>query len=277
MSRQSTAMTVKPIDEMKTKVLAAQPTWSALLPAHMQSQPDKVFRCLVAAMQATPTLAECTPKSVIMALAHACGLGILPNSPHQHGWILPFRKKGQDRPEAQFQIGYRGLAMLAVNSGHVAFVQGRIVCENDHLEIHEGTRDELIHKRNILRTRGKIVGAYAVATMHNGQKMYRIMDIEEIEEHKRRSQSATSEYSPWHTDYAEMARKTPIRALCKDLPLSDEKSAPLYSAISHDERMDRGEPSVPAGMEAFNDMMTDDVEPQSPKSRAESLADKVGP
>lgn len=49
--------------------------------------------------------------------------------------------------------------------------------------------------------------------------------------HKRSSQSANSDYSPWKTHEEEMWRKTAIRAIAALLPLSPE----LRDAVASDE------------------------------------------
>jgi len=55
---------------------------------------------------------------------------------------------------------------------------------------------------------------------------------EDIDRRMGRSASAKSGSSPWKTDYDEMARKSAIRALFRDLPASTE----TQRALGYDER-----------------------------------------
>lgn len=212
---------------------------------------------------------------MILSLTTAAGLGILPGGPLKHGVLVPYKNK-HGVLEAQFQVMYQGLIMLAINSGHVLGIQGEIICKNDHYRIRRGTVMELDHEIDPLKDRGDMIAAYAVAWLPGMTKpLYRLMPKAEIEKHRLASQAAASEFSPWNTGwYNEMAMKTAIRSLAKVLPSSEEKSVRLYQAIEHDEQMDRGERPIPAGMESLMSMLDEGQEP--PKSRAESLADKVG-
>ncbi|CCW04273.1 Recombinational DNA repair protein RecT (prophage associated) [Bacillus sp. GeD10] len=48
------------------------------------------------------------------------------------------------------------------------------------------------------------------------------MPKSEIEKRRKRSASANSSYSPWSSDYEEMAKKTVVRYMFKYLPISIE-------------------------------------------------------
>ncbi|MED2754612.1 recombinase RecT, partial [Bacillus thuringiensis] len=70
--------------------------------------------------------------------------------------------------------------------------------------------------------RGAFIGAYAVAHFKDGGYQMEFMPKSEIEKRRKRSASANSSYSPWSSDYEEMAKKTVVRYMFKYLPISIE-------------------------------------------------------
>ncbi|EKS8367661.1 recombinase RecT, partial [Bacillus cereus] len=70
--------------------------------------------------------------------------------------------------------------------------------------------------------RGAFIGAYAVAHFKDGGYQMEFMPKSEIEKRRKRSASANSSYSPWNSDYEEMAKKTVVRYMFKYLPISIE-------------------------------------------------------
>ena len=84
------------------------------------------------------------------------------------------------------------------------------------------------------RTDDDIVSVYAVAHLKDGYTQFEVMTRDEVEAIRERSKSKS--HGPWVTDFAEMARKTVVKRLCKYLPLSPQ----LAAAIELDNRSESG-------------------------------------
>ena len=63
---------------------------------------------------------------------------------------------------------------------------------------------------------------HAVAHFKDGGYQMEFMPKSEIEKRRKRSATANSSYSPWSSDYEEMAKKTVVRYMFKYLPISIE-------------------------------------------------------
>lgn len=214
---------------IKDELANASKSLAMLLPKHVTI--DRMVRIVTSSVSRTPQLLDCTPQSIVLATAQACALGLEPNQALGLGYLVPFGR------EAQFIPGYRGLVRLAVQSGEVQWVQSRIVHEKDTFEVEYGTEQRIVHKPFVAdEEAGRVIGAYAVAEMKNGAKLFEFMTIAQLDAIRRRSKSADS--GPWKTDTTEMYRKTVVRRLCKSLPLSEER---LERALHHQARAEAGD------------------------------------
>lgn len=210
---------------------------SRALPKHLT--PERMIRVALTAIQKTPALAECDQRSLIGAIVQAAELGLEPNTPLGHAYLIPYKNnKNGYRLEAQLQIGYRGFIALARRSGEVSSISAEIVYEKDQFEVNYGTNRSLTHKPLLnTKDRGRKLGVYAVVVFKDGFQDFEYMDDIEINAIRARSKSGDS--GPWKTDENEMWKKTPIRRLAKRLPLSIEDSALLKAAVT-DEYNDTG-------------------------------------
>ena len=198
-------------------------------PRHLT--PDRVMRLAVNQFQRCPKLLDCTPKSVLGALMTCTQIGLEPDDAGGRAYLIPYKDV------CTLVIGYKGLIELAHRSEKLSTVEARVVREDDVFEVRLGT-DATIKHLPALGSDRPLVAAYAVATMRDGGKQFEVMSRREIEAIRGRSSSANASYSPWKSDYEEMARKTVTRRLCKYLP----SSAELQRAVALDEQQDAGLP-----------------------------------
>ena len=148
-----------------------------------------------------------------------------------HCYLLPFKNNKKGITEVQFIIGYKGMIDLARRSGQIQNIYAHAVYEKDEFEYELGLEPKLVHKPSMEADRGAFVGAYAVAHFKDGGYQFEFMPKAEIEKRKGRSKTANSSYSPWATDYEEMAKKTVIRHMWKYLPISVE----IQQQVAYDE------------------------------------------
>lgn len=175
-------------------------------------------------LKVNPKLAECSQTSLLGALFGAAALGLEPGGPLGHAYLVPF--KG----EVQLIIGYKGMEQLAYRSGIVSSINARVVREGDVFDFEFGTNEYIRHipKAGV---GGQVTHAYCVASLVTGGKVSVVLFKEDIERRHKRSK-AQGDNSPWATDYDEMARKSAIRAIFRDLPASTE----TQRALGYDER-----------------------------------------
>ena len=134
--------------------------------------------------------------------------------------MIPFKNKGVD--EVQFQIGYKGLLDLAYRSGEIDVIQAHIVYQNDTFECEYGLDPKLKHVPAD-KNRGEPIKVYALFKTKDGGFGFEVMSMEDCREHaKKYSKAFSSAYSPWSTNFEEMAKKTVLKRVLKYAPLKSE-------------------------------------------------------
>lgn len=182
--------------------------------------PERFTRMVLSALSTNPKLGACTPKSFLGAMMTAAQLGVEPNTPLGQAYLIPYRNHGTD--EVQFQLGYKGMLDLAYRSGDVSTVQAHTVCENDRFEYALGLDPKLEHVP-ARSNRGNPIYYYAVIRMKDGGFCFAVMSKEEVEAHaKKYSQAYSSSYSPWKTNFDEMAKKTVLKKALKYAPMKTD-------------------------------------------------------
>lgn len=191
--------------------------------------PERFSRIVLSAISNSKDLQACTPQSFLAGMMNAAQLGLEPNTPLGQAYLIPYKNHGT--LEAQFQIGYKGLIDLAYRSGQVKTIYAEEVHENDEFEYELGLEPKLVHKPAI-KDRGDVIYYYAVFKLVNGGEGFTVMSKDDIENHKRRfSKAAQRGFSPWETNYDEMAKKTVIKKVLKYAPLSTD----IMRKIAEDE------------------------------------------
>lgn len=191
--------------------------------------PERFTRMVLSALSTTPKLGACTPNSFLGAMMNAAQLGLEPNTPLGQAYLIPYKNKGVD--EVQFQIGYKGLIDLAYRSGEIEVVQAHIVYANDEFTCEYGLEPKLVHKPAV-SDRGDPVRVYAMFKTKSGGYGFEVMSMDDVRNHAARySQSYNSSYSPWKTNFEEMAKKTVLKKVLKYAPLKSD----FVRAVTSDE------------------------------------------
>lgn len=181
--------------------------------------PERFTRITLSALSCNPKLASCTPKSFLGAMMTAAQLGLEPNTPLGHAYLIPYKNHGV--LECQFQLGYKGMIDLAYRSGNVKSIQAHVVHQNDVFEVEYGTNDHLVFKPLMSGDRGDPVSVWAMWQTKDGGYGFSVMSMEEIRAHARRYSKSFSN-GPWQTNFEEMAKKTVLKRALKYAPLSTE-------------------------------------------------------
>lgn len=221
--------------------------------------PDRFTRIVLSAISVNPQLGSCTPNSFLGAMMTSAQLGLEVNTPLGQAYVLPYRNKGV--LEAQFQLGYKGLIDLAYRSGEVEVIQAHVVYENDDFECEYGLNPNLKHIPAD-SDRGEPVKVYAVFKTKSGGFGFEVMSMDDVKKHAAKySKSYGSSYSPWKTNFEEMAKKTVLKRVLKYAPLKSDfvKAAVQDEVIKKDLSDDMY--TVPA--ETILDAEYTDVDPET--------------
>ena len=218
--------------------------------------PERFTRMVLTAMSNNPQLQKCTPNSFLGAMMQAAQLGVEPNTPLGQAYLIPYHNHGT--LEVQFQLGYKGLIDLAYRSGEITDISAHEVYENDTFEYELGLEPKLKHIP-ALQDRGTVILYYAVYHTKNGGYGFEVMSVDDIRQHKNKfSKAAGKGFSPWATNFDEMAKKTVIKKLLKYAPIKTE----FVRAVAQDETI---KTNLSANMADEPDVMTIDVEETAPE------------
>lgn len=67
--------------------------------------PERFTRIVLSALSATPELNNCTKESFLGAMMTSAQLGLEPNSPLGHCYLIPYNNRKKGVTECQFQLG----------------------------------------------------------------------------------------------------------------------------------------------------------------------------
>lgn len=197
-----------------------------------------------------PGMADCTQESILGGLLKAALFNFRVSPELGQCWLVPRNVKVGERDSkpvyakvATFQIGYRGWQELAMRSGDVESFDRGVVRMRDTFEFEQGTSPFLkFRPHQVQGERGPITYVWASATMRSGRVVFDVQPVEEIERHRRMSDTqnewkdgkkvaASGPVGIWAQHYDAMAARIPMSYLCKlKLPKSEE----LRQAIEAD-------------------------------------------
>lgn len=227
---------------------------------------DRLTRLVTFAIKKTPKLLECDQASLLGAVMTTAALELEPNTPRQLAWLIPYKGRrkvnGQwiDVYECQFQIGYRGWIELANRNPDLLKLTAGAIHENDLFEHMEGSESFLRYRKELFKERGGLVAAFCYTKYvkaHGEADMAYSMPLDEI--HKVRAKSETYKAlvmqvenaqneaerrkaeqklaeTPWVMWEDDMAAKSAIKKLCKQLPIGGG----LTTAAMVDDAADMG-------------------------------------
>ena len=218
---------VKTQRSMKDLIVSMEGQIAKALPSVIT--PERFTRMVLTAMSTNKDLQLCTPNSFLGAMMQAAQLGVEPNTPLGQAYLIPYKNKGV--LECQFQLGYKGMIDLAYRSGEVKDIQAHEVHENDTFEYELGLEPKLKHIP-AMSNRGAVIMYYAIFHTKDGGYGFNVMSVDDVQEHARKySKSYGSSFSPWKSNFDEMAKKTVLKRCLKYAPIKTEFSR----SISADE------------------------------------------
>ena len=203
-------------DSVGALIQRLTPQLEKALPKHVTA--DRMARVALTAIRQNPKLQQADPMSLIASVMVAAQLGLEPNTPLGHCYIIPYKT------QAQFQIGYKGILDLAHRSGQYKRIAAYSVDDADEFDFAYGLSPYLTHKP--ARTpSGKHGYYYAVYELANGGQDFRVWSREQVEAHAQKYSQAYrggKQDSPWYTAFDSMAKKTVLIDLLRYAPKSIE-------------------------------------------------------
>ena len=196
------------------------PEMARALPRHLT--PERMARVCLTALRTTPKLIECTPQSFAACLMTLAQLGLEPNTPLGQAYLIPRNSRKKNCVECTTIIGYQGYLDLARRSGLVTSTYAHVVRDGDSFRFTLGLEPTIEHVPSAAadREERRITHVYGVARLRDGDPVFVVLSIAQVEARRRRSSSR--EDGPWVTDYEAMVLKTAIRALWRWMPKSAE-------------------------------------------------------
>ncbi|NTV02463.1 MAG: recombinase [Chlorobiaceae bacterium] len=156
-------------------------------------------------------LAECHPTDLIREALKAATLKLPINKALGFAWLVPFRDKGVPKP--QFQIGYKGYIQLAQRTAQYRYINADMVFEGELKRSNKLTGEIDLSGE---ATSDRVIGYFAHIETVNGFRKTIYMNKTQVEAHaKRYSKSYSQNFSPWKSNFDEMALKTVTTALLK--------------------------------------------------------------
>jgi recombination protein RecT len=234
-----------PSDSVGQLIERIKPSIERALPAHMT--PDRMARMALTALRNNEKLQKADPYTLMGSIVTAAQLGLEPNTPLGHAYIIPYYNKRDSKYEANFQLGYKGLVDLAQRSGKYRRIVARAVDEADTFDFEYGLDERLEHKP-ARQPSGKTVWYYALYELDNGGREFVVWSREQVAEHAHKySKSYGKDDSPWTTAFDQMAKKTVLIDLLRYAP----KSVEVADFIERDNRTLRAteNPEVPVEAE----------------------------
>lgn len=186
------------------------------LPKHMTA--ERIIRITSTAVSRNPKLLDCDMGTLVAAVIQCGQLGLEPDTLGQ-AYLVPFKNnKNNGRLEVQCIPGYKGLRTLAYRSGAVKSIHADIVYEADEFSYSFGDDHHLKHKPYTGdQDPGKKIAWYAYAHMVGGGFVFVVLRHKDIAKAKAASKAQAF---IWASDPDAMEKKTAVRRLCDELPLS---------------------------------------------------------
>jgi recombination protein RecT len=200
--------------------------------------PERLTRISLTVIQKSPHLKECTPLSLLACVVECAQLRLDPDPLLGEVYFVPYKK------QATIQVGYKGFAKLAFNTGDIHKITAHVVRRNEKFKYTAGTAETIVHDpkdHGPEKDDSTWTHAYAVAFFRDGHTDQQVLERAEVFRRRSRSRAfqAGKKDSPWFTDTESMWKKTAIRALATRLPKSTTDNR-LARAAKLDELSDLG-------------------------------------
>jgi recombination protein RecT len=210
------------VDVLADKIAGMGAEIARALPKHVSA--DRMARIATTALRTTRQLGDATPVSFLGCMMQLAQLGLEPNTPLGHAYLIPRKNGKSGEMECTLILGYQGMLDIARRSGLVQNVWAHAVYRGDEFSAQYGTEPKIVHVPSYdgPRTHKELTHVYACALIKGSSMPTQVvLSKTEVEGYRMRGASPRAK-TPWDTDYEAMAIKTAIRRLFRFLPKSAE-------------------------------------------------------
>lgn len=197
--------------------------------ADREQQAERLRVAFCQAFNAKPDLRNCTHMSIAAALMNCASLGIIPETPEKHAYLIPRKKKVGDQYElhCELEVSYRGFVHLIIRGDRARRVLSDVVHDGDEYEFQNGDPIICRHVPNLKdpdRRNKPVIAAWALVIFPDGGKKLEVMDRDDLKKiegamMRQNFDKASPSWKMWKT---EMQRKAPIKRLAKTADLGPE-------------------------------------------------------
>lgn len=279
--------------EFRQELAKMAPEFKAALPPHIPVA--RFVRVVQTAIQNKPQLLRCDRRSLFNACMRAAQDGLLPDG--RQGAIVNFGDNDETgvakSDQASWMVMVEGLRIKARNSGALKDWNVQVVYEGDQFEHEKG--DEPFIRHIPAKTGGrmrKVTHAYSIATYKDDTKSREVMNIDEIEDIRKKYSKAKK--GPWSDPvaYPEMCKKTVAHLHAKQLPSSTDLDAILqrdhalydFESAKHEAKQIQRPGSAAETLQYFasggdhdGDGVVIDQPPEETKKQEQVTHEKQGP
>lgn len=164
----------------------------------------------IAVVKANPDLTKYNQGELLTCCLQGAYLGL--DFMNKESWIVPYGN------HLQFQMGYKGACKFVKKYSirPLSDIYAKEVKKGDELSygINEAGEPYLVWKP-VPFNDSEIVGVFAVAFFKDGGMMYEVMSKADVDKIRRVSRAGGS--GPWKDYYGEMAKKTVLKKLAKNI------------------------------------------------------------
>ena len=207
--------------------------------------PERFTRIALSLFNGNPQFWEASPTSFLSALMQSAQCGLEPNTVLGEAYVIPYKNTKQGITEVNFQVGYKGILKMALNTGLYEAIYAHEVREGDEFSYEYGLNKNLIHKPAD-KPSTKVTYYYAVYKLKNGGFDFVVWSRDRVEEHaKEFSKNYTykgqiNKNSVWFKNFDSMAKKTVLLDVLKYAPKSVEMARAFdldYKAETKEEKL----------------------------------------
>ena len=178
---------------------------------------DRFMASIISAVNATPTLQECTNQSILSAALLGQSLNLSPSPQLGQYYMVPFNDKNKGKV-AQFQLGYKGYIQLAIRSGQYKKLNVLAIKEGELVRFDPLNEEIIVNliDDEEARENAKTIGYYAMFEYTNGFRKAIYWTKAKMEAHAlkySKGYAAKKGYTFWERDFDAMAYKTMLRQL----------------------------------------------------------------
>lgn len=181
-------------------------------------------------------LQVCDPMSLMFAALKVTSLDLPLDNNLGFAHVIPYKNNKENKTEAQVQLGYKGIAQLAIRSGQFEIINVTDVREGE-LKGRNRMTGELEFDwivDDAARLKAKVIGYVGYFKLLSGYSKTTYWSIAELEQHGvKYSQSFKRGYGVWKDNFDAMAKKTVLKLMLNkgDAPMSVE----MQQAIKYDQ------------------------------------------